>query len=251
MSVLLDTSMGEIVIDLFTQECPFACENFLKLCKIKFYNGCLFYNVQPNYLVQSGDPTGTGNSGESIFGILRDDKNLGFIDELNPNRKLNKPGFVCMAHQDGKPNSNKSQFFITLRGDDLEHLDGVYSIFGEVAEGLDVLEKFNGLYCDGDGRPYQDVRIRHTYVLDDPYPDPLMLNVPPSSPEREKPDREIVKSRLIYSDTIVADEEFAGKTEEEIDMSIKRKEAYSRALVLEMTGDIPDVEAKPPKEVRG
>ena len=56
MSVLIITSMGELVFDLFVDQCPKACENFLKLCMIKYYNQCLFYNIQPNYLIQSGDP---------------------------------------------------------------------------------------------------------------------------------------------------------------------------------------------------
>ena len=61
MSVLISTSGGAITIDLLTEECPLASENFLKLCKSGYYNGCLFWNVQSNYLAQSGDPTGTGN----------------------------------------------------------------------------------------------------------------------------------------------------------------------------------------------
>ena len=122
MSVLLNTSAGDIVIDLFTEDCPLATKNFLKLCKLKYYNGCLFYNVQPNLIVQTGDPTGTGKGGVSAYGLMYGEQATDFADELHKSRKLDKVGLVCMAHFGGKENSNRSQFFITLRGEDLEHL---------------------------------------------------------------------------------------------------------------------------------
>ena len=68
MSVILETSLGDITIDLFVKECPNTCKNFLKLCKIKYYNNCLFHNIQKDYIIQTGDPTGTGKGGESIYG---------------------------------------------------------------------------------------------------------------------------------------------------------------------------------------
>jgi peptidyl-prolyl cis-trans isomerase-like 4 len=68
MSVLLETTFGDIIIDLFTEECPNTTKNFLKLCKIKYYNNCLFHNIQKDYLIQTGDPTNTGKGGESIYG---------------------------------------------------------------------------------------------------------------------------------------------------------------------------------------
>ena len=70
MSVLLETSMGDLVIDLYTHDCPQAATNFLKLCKLKYYNNCLFYEVQKDYLVQSGDPTNTGHGGTSVWGLI-------------------------------------------------------------------------------------------------------------------------------------------------------------------------------------
>ena len=161
MSVLLETSAGEIVIDLYTEDSPTTCLNFLKLCKLKYYNNCLFFNIQPNLIAQTGDPTGTGNGGNSVFGILEKNPKKSFKDEIPPppiKRKFEKVGVVAMANSG--ENTNRSQFFITLRGDDISHFDGKYTVFGEVAEGLDVLEILNNLYCDEDGRPFQDVRIR-------------------------------------------------------------------------------------------
>ncbi len=68
MSVLLETSVGPLVVDLHTAAAPTAARNFLKLCKAKYYNGCLFFNVQQDFIAQTGDPTGTGRGGTSIFG---------------------------------------------------------------------------------------------------------------------------------------------------------------------------------------
>lgn len=247
MAVLLDTSAGELVIDLFVDECPIAATNFLKLCKIKYYNGCLVYNIQSNFILQTGDPTGTGRGGISIYGLLEGPQKAMFPDEINKSRKLNKIGYVLMAHTSAGENTNKSQFFITLRDEDFYDFEGKYTIVGEVAEGIDVLAKFNDVYCDEDGRPYQDVRIRHTAILDDPFPDPPMLQIPPESPTYEYPPEEKVKRRIRYEDDLEARPD--GKTEQEIEASIKKKEAQSRAIVLEMTGDLPDAEAKPPEEV--
>jgi peptidyl-prolyl cis-trans isomerase-like 4 len=247
MSVLLNTSAGDMVIDLFTDSCPLTAINFVKLCQLKYYNNCLFYNVQQNFIAQTGDPTGTGKGGSSVYGIINGNSANNFADEIVKSRKVNKIGLVGMAHTAGKENSNRSQFFITLRGEDMEQFEGTHTFFGEVAEGMDVLEKINALYCDEEGRPYQDVRILHTYVLDDPFPDPPGMPSVPASPERLYPEEELVKRRLPYQEGI--DEDADGKTAQELDESIRRKEAKSRAIVLEMTGDLPDADVKPPVEV--
>lgn len=249
MAVLLECSAGELVIDLLTEECPLATKNFLKLCKIKYYNGCLFYNVQQNYICQTGDPTGSGNGGTSIYGLMDGDGASSFRDEIVKSRKMNKVGLVCMAHDPSKENANRSQFFITLRGEDLDNLDGKYTVFGEIAEGFEILQKINELYCDSDGRPYQDMRIKHTYVLDDPFPDSDELNVliPPASPVRSIPEAELIKKRIPYEEGVEMKTD--SLTAAELDISIRSKEARSRAIVLEMTGDIPDADVKPPDEV--
>lgn len=249
MAVLLESSAGELVVDLYAEDCPIASKNFLKLCKIKYYNGCLFYNVQQNFICQTGDPTGTGKGGIALSGLLDSRGAATFDDEIIQSRKINKVGLVCMAHDLAKENANRSQFFITLRGEDLENLDGKFTVFGEVAEGLEVLQKINELYCDGDGRPYQDVRIKHTHILDDPFPDPSGLDalIPPSSPESSVPKNESVKRGIPYEEGVEMKTD--SLTEAELELSIRSKEAKSRAIVLEMTGDIPDADVKPPDEV--
>ena len=245
MAVLLDTSIGELVIDLFVDETPIACNNFIKLCKMKYYNGCLLFSVLHDYLVQTGDPSGTGKGGKCVYSLThKNNYNKDVFDDEITKRKIDRIGLVCMAHG-SLENSNRSQFFITLRGEDYEHLEGKHTIFGEIAEGLDVLQKINELYCDDDGRPYQDVRIKHTHVLDDPFPDLDGLVIPPESPNRDYPSEEIITRRIPYEENIEEDKQ----KEIELTESIKRKEAKSRAIVLEMVGDIPDAEMKPPAEV--
>lgn len=87
MAVLLETSLGDLTIDLFVDDCPSTTKNFLKLCKIKYYNNCLFHNIQRNYLIQTGDPTNTGKGGESVYGILFGEQAKYFQDEIKPHIK--------------------------------------------------------------------------------------------------------------------------------------------------------------------
>lgn len=107
--------------------------------------------------------------------------------------------------------------------------------------------KINDCYLDDSGRPLQDIRIKHTYILDDPYPDPPGFIAPESSPERAKPSEEIVEERIPAE--IDWEHEDEGKNPEEIEKEITKKEAKTNAVVLEMIGDIPDAEVKPPENV--
>lgn len=169
MAVLLETSLGDIVVDLYVEERPKCSINFLKLCKMKFYNYILFYSVQSNFIAQSGDPTGTGEGGQSVWGLLKGEDYRFFETETNPRLKHLKAGTLSMVNNGN--DCHASQFFLTLT-DGLDNLDGSHTVFGEVAEGLDVLMKIGEAYCDKDGRPYQDIRIYHTVVLEDPFNDP-------------------------------------------------------------------------------
>ncbi|KAG1713231.1 hypothetical protein DVH05_000951 [Phytophthora capsici] len=249
MSVLVETTLGAIVLDLFVEDCPLACTNFLKLCKTKYYHGCLFFNVQENFMVQAGDPTAIGTGGDSIYGKLYGAQARFFEDELPKSRGRShedRRGLLGMAS--GSANQNASQFYLTTRSEDMAYLDDQHTIFGEVAEGMDVLDQINALFVDKDYRPLQDVRIKHTYVLDDPFPDPKGLEelIPPSSPTRERPEEEQVESRLAADEKL---DENEGRTEQEIEKAVREKEAKSRAVVLEMIGDLPDADVKPPDEV--
>ncbi|CAB4019917.1 peptidyl-prolyl cis-trans isomerase-like 4 [Paramuricea clavata] len=241
MSVILETTIGDLVIDLFTEERPRACLNFLKLCKVKFYNYSLFHFIQRNFLAQTGDPTGSGRGGESIFRSLYGDQAKFFDAETKPRIKHIKKGTVSMVNNGD--DMHGSQFFVTL-GENLDYLDGKHTVFGEVAEGYDILDKLNETICDDKHRPYQDVRITHTVILDDPFDDPAGLQVPDRSPE---PTKEQLDSGRIGADEEIDDTK--GKTLDEVEEIIEEKEFKAGAQILEMVGDIPDADIKPPENV--
>ncbi|KAL3701252.1 hypothetical protein R1sor_019274 [Riccia sorocarpa] len=243
MAVQLETSLGEIVIDLHCNLCPLTCKNFLKLCKIKYYNNCIFHDVKKDFIAQTGDPTGTGSGGDSIYKFLYGDQARFFDDEIHPKLTHDKIGTVAMAS--AGENLNASQFYITLRTG-LDYLDGKHTVFGEVAEGLETLMRINEAYVDEKGRPYKNIRIKHAYILDDPFPDhPALADMIPDKSPDIKPPAEGEEVRL-EDDWVPMDELMAP---EEVDKSLRQKEAHSRAVVLEMIGDIPDADIAPPENV--
>uniref|UniRef100_A0A3B5APF5 Peptidyl-prolyl cis-trans isomerase n=1 Tax=Stegastes partitus TaxID=144197 RepID=A0A3B5APF5_9TELE len=241
MAVLLETTLGDIVIDLFTDERPKTCLNFLKLCKIKYYNYCLIHNVQRDFIMQMGDPTGTGRGGESVYSKLYGDQARFFDIEKVPRIKHKKKGTVSMVNNGN--DQHGSQFLITA-GENLDYLDGVHTVFGEVTEGMDILTKINETFVDKDFVPFQDIRINHTVILDDPFDDPPDLPVPDRSPE---PTKEQLDSGRIGADEVIDDTD--GKGAEELEERLKEKEAKTQAILLEMVGDLPDADVRPPENV--
>ncbi|CCJ30450.1 unnamed protein product [Pneumocystis jirovecii] len=248
MSVLLETTVGDIVIDLYTEYAPNTSKNFLKLCKVKYYNFSPVYNLQKDFSFQTGDPLGPdGDGGTSIWGLLGGPRF--FPAEIHPKLKHKERGTVSMVTA-GKENGNinagfsGSQFFITL-GDNLDYLNGKYTIFGKVAEGFDTLETINNAYCDSnmhDDRPFKDIRIKHTIILDDPFPDPEGLVEPEKSPLPSKEQLATVR--------IGNDEKFDEDMDEaEAEKLRREREAKAQALTLEMIGDLPFAEVKPPDHV--
>ncbi|CAH9073647.1 unnamed protein product [Cuscuta epithymum] len=244
MSVMIVTSLGDLVVDLFTDRCPLTCKNFLKLCKIKYYNGCLFHTVQKDFTAQTGDPTGTGSGGDSVYKFLYGEQARFFGDEIHLDLKHSKKGTIAMAS--AGENLNASQFYVTLR-DDLDYLDGKHTVFGELAEGIDTLDRINESFVDEKGRPFKNIRVKHTYVLDDPFDDPPQLDelIPVASPEG-KPKDEVDDDVRLEDDWVPMDEQIGTQELEEV---LRAKEAHSHAVVLESIGDIPDAEIKPPDNV--
>ncbi|KAK6522522.1 Peptidyl-prolyl cis-trans isomerase cyp6 [Arthrobotrys megalospora] len=250
MSVLLETSAGDIVIDLLVDDAPRTCLNFLKLCKIKYYNFSPIYNIQKDFSFQTGDPIGPGQNGSdggsSIWGKLQGTSKKYFESEFSSKFKHSERGTVSMAtapagsDDDGKRISG-SQFLITL-GDNLDYLDGKGSIFGRVVEGFDTLEAINAAFCDDKGWPLKDIRIRHTIVLDDPFDDPVGLVEPPESPV---PTKEQLATVRIGEDEDINEE----VDEETAEMNRREREARAQALTLEMVGDLPFADVKPPENV--
>lgn len=241
MSVVIETTIGDITIDLYLKERPNTCLNFLKLCKVKYYNLCIFHKVERNFIAQTGDPTSTGRGGESVFSRIYGDQAVYFEAELKPRLKHEKLGTLSMVNNGN--NMNGSQFFFTL-GENLTYLDEVHTVFGEVVEGFETLLKINEAICDPNNRPYQDIRITHTVVLYDPYDDPTGLELVDASPI---PTKEQLESNYIGADEEIDDTK--GKNAEEIEEKIKESEAKARATILEMVGDIPDADVKPPENV--
>lgn len=136
-----------------------------------------------------------------------------------------------------------SQFFFTL-GYDISSLDGVHCVIGEVVEGHEVLRSLNEAIVDEKGRPYKDIRITHTVILEDPYSDPRGFRQPSRSPS---PSEERLKNGRIGADEDIDDTD--GKTDQEINEMLAEKEAKARAIILEIVGDIPDADIAPPENV--
>jgi len=273
MAVLLSTALGEIVVDLFADapEAPIAA-CFVRLCAHKFYDGCLFYNVQPRCLAQTGDPTGTGSGGRAPPAPkekkkpddLRRTPDGRFVLWEPPSglkrRKHDAAGLLSIACVGkvggglGELGAYGSQFFFTLRGDDLTHLDeGLHCVVGEVAEGLDVLEKLGALYLDDTGRPWQDARVRSSHVLDDPWgvAAEALPEAADESAEEETtggviapPAAETIGARVPYGAKPLDDS--LGDPEERARLEADKK-AKSQAQVLEMIGDLPHADVEVPK----
>ena len=141
--VVMKTTKGDVVLNLYAHRVPMACVNFLVLAKDGFYNGLTFHRVVPGFVVQGGDPTGTGSGGPGYT----------FPDEIRVELKHDKPGVLALANA-GK-DTNGSQFFITQKA--APHLDGKHSVFGEIMRGQSVVEQIE----PGD-------RMIKVTVIDDP-----------------------------------------------------------------------------------
>uniref|UniRef100_A0A1Q3EZI8 Peptidyl-prolyl cis-trans isomerase n=1 Tax=Culex tarsalis TaxID=7177 RepID=A0A1Q3EZI8_CULTA len=242
MSVVIETTIGDITVDLFLKERPRAALNFLKLCKLKYYNFNLFHTIQHGFIAQTGDPTGSGDGGSSIWGVLEGKHKRYFEGETVPKIKHTEPGLLSMVC--AGEGLLGSQFFFTL-GPELLSLDGGgHCVIGEVTEGHEVLRKLSEVICDEKHRPYKDVRITHTVVLEDPFEDPRGFRVPSRSPS---PSAERLAGGRIAADEEIDDTE--GKSAEEIAEMMAEKEAKARATILEIVGDIPDAEMAPPENV--
>ncbi len=147
MSATMSTSMGDIKIELFAKDAPKTVENFTKLAEKGYYDGVIFHRVIKDFMIQGGDPTGTGTGGESVFGAT-------FEDEINSHKIV--AGTLAMANRG--PNTNGSQFFIVTESAQ-PHLDGKHTAFGQVTEGMDVVKKIAAVQVGANDKPVTDVKI--------------------------------------------------------------------------------------------
>ena len=151
--VVLETNQGNIELTLFADKAPKTVENFVGLVKKGYYNGLIFHRVIKGFMIQGGDPTGTGSGGESLWGG-------DFADEIDPSLTFDKPGTLAMANRG--PDTNGSQFFITTAP--TTWLNGHHTIFGIVSQGYDTVSKIEGTPTGGGDRPVQDQKIIKAYV---------------------------------------------------------------------------------------
>ena len=159
--VRLHTTLGDLNLELHCDLVPKTCENFLALAASGYYDGVPFHRSIRNFMIQGGDPTGTGTGGANVFGTLE--------DEIHPGLKHDGRGVVSMANS-GK-DTNGSQFFITYKS--AKHLDGKHSIMGKVVGGFEVLTRMENVPCDDKDRPLEEIRIERCTVFVNPYTDML------------------------------------------------------------------------------
>jgi peptidyl-prolyl cis-trans isomerase B (cyclophilin B) len=177
---LMETDMGNIKLELYPEAAPKTVENFVKLSEKGYYNGVVFHRVMKDFMIQGGDPSGTGMEGESAFG-------KDFEDEINPwsigvseenitafqksgykyDKKLtslkNEVGAIAMANKGA--NTNSSQFFI-ITEQAQPHLDGKHTVFGKVIEGMDVVRKIAAVEVDEYDKPKTDIKIKAITITD-------------------------------------------------------------------------------------
>jgi cyclophilin family peptidyl-prolyl cis-trans isomerase len=145
----MQTNHGSIRIELFDEDAPKTVENFTKLARDGFYDGVIFHRVIPDFMIQGGDPTGTGSGGPGYQ----------FEDEFNENKV--ERGALAMAN--AGPNTNGSQFFF-VTADACPWLDGKHTVFGRVISGMDVVDSIEKVETGANDRPVDEVRIESVSV---------------------------------------------------------------------------------------
>ncbi|KAJ9155472.1 Peptidyl-prolyl cis-trans isomerase [Pleurostoma richardsiae] len=156
-NVALDTTMGTITLELYNTHCPRTCANFTTLASRGYYDDTPFHRIIPNFMVQGGDPTGTGRGGSSIYG----DK---FADEPRGLAELRHTGAGVLSMANAGPDTNGSQFFITLAP--APWLDGKHVVFGRVRSGMGVVRRMGLVRTDAEDRPVEPVKIIRARVLE-------------------------------------------------------------------------------------
>lgn len=151
--VVFETNLGTVEITLMPEVAPKTCENFLGLVNKQYYDGLIFHRIIKSFMIQGGDPTGTGAGGESLWGKP-------FGDECQSTIKFDKPGLLAMANRG--PNTNGSQFFITTVA--TPWLNMKHTIFGQVTTGYDIVKKMEASKTGPNDKPVDPIRIIKAYV---------------------------------------------------------------------------------------
>ncbi|KDD73681.1 cyclophilin type peptidyl-prolyl cis-trans isomerase, partial [Helicosporidium sp. ATCC 50920] len=175
--VVLETTLGELEIELWPKEAPLACRNFVQLCLDGYYTNCIFHRIVPGLLAQSGDPTGSGRGGASAWGRP-------FKDEFHSRLRFGRRGLIACANANA-PDSNGSQFFVTLGP--APQLDRKYTIFGRVVGDTQYnIPRFEQLELGEDDRPVDPPIIKSTSVPWNPFDD-VVPRASPAAGEVQAP----------------------------------------------------------------
>ncbi|RDB23893.1 Peptidyl-prolyl isomerase CWC27 [Hypsizygus marmoreus] len=245
--VIIETTAGEIDIELWSKETPKTCRNFIALAMEGYYDGVIFHRIVPGFLVQTGDKTGTGAGGESFYGEP-------FEDEIHPRLRFSHRGLVAMANN-GTKNSNDSQFFITL--DRADELHGKHTLFGRcMGDTIFNVMKIGEMEIDADGRPIYPPKIKSIRIVDNPFDDivPRITAAEKRAQqrareeaqrEREEHERRKGAKKNVKLLSFGADEE-AGEDAEAV--PFQKKAIYRPDLVAnpQSTTVIPDFVSQPP-----
>jgi peptidyl-prolyl cis-trans isomerase-like 3 len=157
MSITLHTSHGDIKCEIFCEDAPRSAKNFLALSAMGYYDNTLFHRNIKGFIIQGGDPTGTGRGGNSIYGKF-------FDDEINPILKHDRRGILSFANSGN--NTNGSQFFISYSKQ--TDLDGKYSIFGKVIDGFETLDFLEREQVGKNNRPLNECKINSVTIHSNP-----------------------------------------------------------------------------------
>lgn len=265
-SAIIHTTLGEIQVELFAKQTPLTCRNFLQLSLDGYYDGTIFHRLVPNFILQGGDPTGTGNGGESIYdggafgGDLdpwpmdqRHGKNAGptginFRDEFHSRLKFNRRGLLAMANE-GHIDTNGSQFFFTL--DKTDELNGKNTMFGRVAgDTIYNLAKIGESEVEEDtDRPMYAVKIERIEILVNPFEDMKKRSRVATHTQKKPVEKEKKKKRkagkqlLSFGDDEGEDEVPALPKKAKFDTRIVMDDGSADATPTEKT-----TKTKPPKK---
>uniref|UniRef100_A0A0D9V2A4 PPIase cyclophilin-type domain-containing protein n=1 Tax=Leersia perrieri TaxID=77586 RepID=A0A0D9V2A4_9ORYZ len=212
--VVVQTTAGPLDIELWPKEAPKAARNFVQLCLEGYYDGTLFHRIIKSFLVQGGDPTGSGTGGESIYGAP-------FADEFHTRLRFNHRGLVACANA-GTPHSNGSQFFITL--DRCDWLDKKNTIFGKVTgDSIFNLLALADIETDQDDRPVYPQKILSVEVLWNPFDDIVPRQIKKTEPTAKAGAEGKSKKKAVKQLNVLSFGDEVEEEENEASSSVKDK----------------------------
>ncbi|XP_066567636.1 spliceosome-associated protein CWC27 homolog [Amia ocellicauda] len=243
--VLLKTSAGDIDVELWSKEAPKACRNFVQLCLEGYYDGTIFHRVVPEFIVQGGDPSGTGEGGESVYGRP-------FKDEFHSRLRFNRRGLAAMAN--AGPHDNGSQFFFTLgRADELNNK---HTIFGKVTgDTVYNLLRLAEVETDQNERPLNPHKIRGAEVLHNPFDDIVPRETRKTKKDKDKEEGKKSQSKATKNFSLLSFGEEAEEEEEmvnKVSQSMKGRSKSSHDLLKDdpRLSSVPAVDRKSSKRTQ-